>query len=315
MIQSVNIADFQHTKPVVTIGFFDGIHLGHKEIISTVVSTAKRLNRKSLIITFWPHPRIVLSNDFENLRFLTTLNEKAKIIESMGVDGLLVVEFTKEFASTPAVDFVEKTLINQLQVSGIVLGYNHSFGYRGLGNFNLIKQHQAEGNYEAIQVESISIDGVNVSSTKIREALESGNLSSANQMLGAHYSLTGTIEGGQQIGRSIGFPTANIKPVESLKQVPYDGVYAVWVDINGESFPAMLNVGTRPTLGNGLSRTIEAHIIGFEQNIYNKEISVRFVERIRDEHKFATLNELKSQLQVDREHTISILGVSQKEIL
>jgi riboflavin kinase/FMN adenylyltransferase len=315
MIQSVNTNDFKGTKPVVTIGFFDGIHLGHKEIINTVVKTAKRLNQKSLVITFWPHPRIVLSNDFENLRFLTTLNEKAKIIESMGIDGLLVIEFTKEFASTPAVDFVEKTLINQLQVSGIVLGYNHSFGHRGLGNFNLIKQHQKDGNYEAVQVDSVSVDGVNISSTKIREALESGNLNSANKMLGAPYSLTGTIEGGQQIGRAIGFPTANIKPVDSFKQVPYDGVYAVWVDINGESFPAMLNVGTRPTIGNGLSRTIEAHIIGFEQNIYNKEITVQFIERIRDEQKFATLDKLKSQLKADRNHTVKVLGVSQKEIL
>jgi riboflavin kinase/FMN adenylyltransferase len=308
MIQSFNISPFQGTSPVVTIGFFDGIHLGHKKIIETVTSTAKRLNRKSLVITFWPHPRIVLSNDIEDLKLITTLNEKTKIIESMGVDGLLVMEFTKEFASTSAIDFLQKFLIHQLKVSGIVLGYNHSFGHKGLGNFNLIKQHQAEGEYEAIQVDSVSLDGIAVSSTKVRTALEAGALNIANSMLGRPYSLTGTIEGGQQIGRALGFPTANIKPVDPLKQIPYDGVYAVWVDINNESFPAMLNVGTRPTIGNGLNRTIEVHIIGFDQNIYHKEITVRFVERIRHEQKFNSLDELKEQLKTDKLTVMGVLG-------
>jgi riboflavin kinase/FMN adenylyltransferase len=309
MIISKNINDFKGSKPVLTIGFFDGVHLGHAQILNTLTQTAKKLNRKSLVITFWPHPRIVLGNDAEKLKLLTSIKEKQELIEEKQVDGLLIMEFTPEVARISGHDFLQTYLIDNLNVSAVVLGYNHAFGHKGQGNINLLMQHQDKGNYLATQVEPISIDGINISSSKIRAAIETGSISIANAMLGRPYSLTGTIEGGKQLGRSIGYPTANIKPTEHLKQVPGEGVYAVWVDYKGIQYPAMLNIGTRPTIGNGLKQTIEAHIIGFNQNIYDQQITVQFIEKVRDELRFPTLIELKNQLAKDKDTVVKALGV------
>ncbi len=309
MITSNNIEDFKGSKPAVTIGFFDGVHLGHTRILNTLTQSAKESRTKSLVITFWPHPRIALNNESEKLKLLTSIEEKSQLIEKIGIDGLLIMNFTPELSKTSAIDFLQSYLINTLEVSTVVLGYNHAFGHMGQGNFNLLKQHQTDGGYQAIKVESVSIDGINVSSSKIRAALESGSIRIANAMLGRDYSITGTIEGGQQLGRSIGYPTANIKPNEVLKQIPGEGVYAVWVDYKNDSYPGMLNIGTRPTIGNGLNRTIEAHIIGFSQNIYDQQITVRFIEKIRDELRFPTIDELKDQLAKDKNKALNILGL------
>jgi riboflavin kinase/FMN adenylyltransferase len=309
MIISRNINDFKGSKPVLTIGFFDGVHLGHAKILDTLIQTARKLDRKSLVITFWPHPRIVLGNDAEKLKLLTSIQEKQQLIEGKGVDGLLIIEFTPEIAKISGHDFLQTYLIDNLNVSAVVLGHNHAFGHKGQGNINLLKQHQDNGNYHAIQVEPISINGINISSSKIRTAIETGSVSIANAMLGRPYSLTGTIEGGQQLGRSIGYPTANIKIVENLKQIPGEGVYAVWVDFKGILYPAMLNIGTRPTVGNGLKQTIEAHIIGFDQNIYDQQITVQFIEKIRSELRFPTLDKLKDQLAMDKDTVVKILSV------
>lgn len=302
-INEVNISN-----PVVTIGFFDGVHLGHSAIIETVKSHAIEYNRQSLLITFWPHPRKVLHNDDQKLKLLSTLNEKQQLIYEKGIDAVLVIEFTPEFAKTPALSFIEDYLVGKLKPSAIVLGYNHAFGYKGQGNYNLLKQHEDRFGYRATQVSPVSVAGLNISSTKIREALSLGNLQHANAMLGRQYSITGTIEGGQQVGRAIGFPTANINPSEAFKQVPANGVYAVWVRYEETSYPAMLNIGIRPTLGDGLERTIEAHIIGFSKNIYNEEITVQFAEKIRDEQKFDSLESLKEQLKVDKENAVKRLN-------
>jgi riboflavin kinase/FMN adenylyltransferase len=312
MIIYHNIHEVNISKPVVTIGFFDGVHLGHNAIIETVLQQAKSFNKPSLLITFWPHPRKVLHNDDQKLKLLTTLEEKQQLIFDKGIDALLLIEFTAEFAKTPAIDFVKNHLVGKLNPSAIVLGYNHAFGYKGQGNYNLLKQHEHEFDYIATQVNPVSIDGVNISSTKIREALEQGNLDLANTMLGKNYSLSGTIAGGKQIGRVIGFPTANINLSDPIKQVPANGVYAVWVQYQGIDYPAMLNIGIRPTIGDGLERTIEAHIIGFTKNIYREEISVKFVEKIRDEQKFDSLDSLKEQLKTDRDNTLQILNKQHK---
>ncbi len=300
MIIFHNIEEVTLERPVVTIGFFDGVHLGHSEIINTVTRHAQAVNRNSLLITFWPHPRMVLHNDPERLKLLSTLQEKQQLACENGIDALLVMEFTLELAATSAIQFIENFLAKKLNASIIILGYNHSFGHKGQGNYNLLKQHEDNFNYHAIQVDPVSINGVDVSSTKIREALLTGDLSAANNMLGRSYNLSGTIEGGQQIGRSLGFPTANIKPTDQSKLIPGNGVYAVWVDYQGVSYPAMLNIGIRPTIGDGLERTIEAHIIGFDQVIYNEMIDIKFVEKIREEQKFASLDALKQQLALDK---------------
>lgn len=307
MIIYKNIEEVNLKRPAVTIGFFDGVHLGHCAIIDTVIQKAKKLNTQSLLITFWPHPRVILGNDPDKLKLLSTLEEKQQLIRNKGIDNLLIIEFTSKFAHTPAYDFLNETIFNKLKASAIVQGYNNSFGYKGQGNFNLIKQHESDFGYESTQVQPISLNGVNISSTKIREALQVGNLNLANQMLNRPYTVAGIIEGGKQIGRTIGFPTANISPTNMSKQIPANGVYAVWVGYEGESYPAMLNIGIKPTIGDGLERTIEAHIIGFDKNIYNQKINIRFVEKIREEQKFESLNALQSQLITDKDTVLRAL--------
>ncbi|MFP4556505.1 MAG: bifunctional riboflavin kinase/FAD synthetase [Bacteroidales bacterium] len=301
-IKSTNI-----TRPVVTIGFFDGVHIGHQTILKKTIEKAKELNRESLLITFWPHPRIVLNKDAASLKLLTSLEEKKKILASIDLDGMLIMEFTPELATKPPRDFIQEILIDKLNISAIVLGYNHVFGSKGEGNYILLKELENKGNFTAHQIDPISVGEINVSSTKIRSALEQGLLNIANAMLSRDYSITGTIEGGRQLGRDIGYPTANISPSEPLKQIPGDGVYAVWVDYNKNSYPAMLNIGHNPTVEDGLHKTIEAHIIGFKENIYDKEITVRFIKKIREELKFPSLDALKEQLAIDKVTTLKLL--------
>jgi riboflavin kinase / FMN adenylyltransferase len=307
MVVFHNINEVIIEHPVLTIGFFDGVHLGHSEIIRTVCKKANELNRKSLLITFWPHPRTVLNNDAEKLKLLSTLNEKQQLIFEKGIDNILIMPFTTKFAKISAIEFIDHYLVGILNPSAIVLGYNHTFGHKGLGNYNLLKQHQERYGYEAIQVNPISNNGLNVSSTKIREALIFGDVETAKSMLDREYCLSGTIEGGKQIGRIIGYPTANINPSDPSKQIPGNGVYAVWVHYQELSYPAMLNIGVKPTIGDGLERTIEAHIIGFNRMIYNEQITVRFVKRIRNEIKFESLDALQTQLAIDKETIITLL--------
>ncbi|HCX99813.1 MAG TPA: riboflavin biosynthesis protein RibF [Bacteroidales bacterium] len=307
MLVYTNINKLEITKPAVTIGFFDGLHIGHKRVLEIVKQNAEKDNAQSLVITFWPHPRIALNNDSEGLRLLSSLDEKISLFEAMGLDSLLIINFTKEFAKENAYTFLQNTLVEKIKASTIVMGYNHAFGHKGEGNFNLVQKHQQNYGYQAIKVGPIEIDGQKVSSTQIRLALTEGNLKLANVMLGRLYCISGTIEGGKQIGRSIGYPTANIKLSEPLKLIPHNGVYAVWVEYNNQKYPSMLNIGLRPTLGNNLNITIEAHIIGFKHNIYNEQIRVFFVERIRDEIQFNSLNSLKSQLALDKIKALTIL--------
>lgn len=307
MIIYKNIEEVNLLHPVVTIGFFDGLHLGHSTIIDTVIKKSKKHNTPSLLITFWPHPRLVLGKDADKLRLLSTIEEKQQLIQSKGVDGMLTIDFTPEFAKISAHDFLSEILIKKLGASAIVLGYNHVFGHDGQGDFNLVKQHQAAFGYEATRVHPVSLNGINVSSTKIRKALKAGNLCLANEMLNRPYSIAGVIEGGKQIGRSIGFPTANISPANITKQIPANGVYAVLVDYEKKSYPAMLNIGVKPTIGDGLKRTIEAHIIGFNKNIYSQKINIRFIKKIREEQKFESLSALQAQLIADKKTVLRTL--------
>jgi riboflavin kinase/FMN adenylyltransferase len=295
-----NATDLQFDCSTVTIGFFDGVHLGHKSILRHTLNKADELRCPSVVLSFWPHPRIVLGKDARDLRLLSTLTEKQELLQKMGVNAFLQMEFTRELAALPAEDFIKNILVDELKAKHIVVGFNHHFGKGGKGDFNLLNQLAHKYGYTTEQVGATQLNGLDVSSTKIRNYLDDGNLDVANQMLGYNYSITGTIEGGQQIGRSIGFPTANINPIDPHKILPKLGVYAVWVTYNGIKYPAMLNIGIRPTIGNNLKLTVEAHIIGFNQNIYNQEITIEFVKRIRDEVKFTGLADLKAQLERDR---------------
>jgi len=306
VFRSISEVDIKNT--IASIGFFDGVHVGHTQIVRRIVAKAKAENCSSLVITFWPHPRFVLGNDNNDLKLLSSLPEKIEIIEKEGVDAMLILEFNSNLIAQTAKEFIDKILVKTLNVKHIIVGYNHNFGRNGEGNFSLLAEMEVEGNYSAEQVDPIAVEGIKVSSSKIRSALERGNIKMANLLLGRFYSIKGTIHGGEQIGRSIGYPTANITLSELRKQIPGYGVYAVWVDCRGKSYPAMLNIGVKPTMGYNLNRTIEAHIIGFNQNIYNEEITVKFVEKIREEMRFPSLEMLKCQLEIDRNQALSLLN-------
>lgn len=302
-----NIDEVNLPKSAITIGFFDGLHLGHQQIIETLKQNAQRDSAPSLLVTFWPHPRIVLKNDVTEFRLLMTLDEKIKALSQMGIDSTLIMDFTPELSQVSGYDFLEKLLVQKLKASTIVVGFNHAFGHKGQGNFNLINAHQTTYGYRGIQVDPIEVDGIRISSTKIRSALEQGDIGTANSMLGRTYTLSGIVENGRKLGRTIGFPTANIGVNDPLKLIPEIGVYAAWVERNGEKHPSMVNIGIRPTVGNDLHLTVEANIINFDKYIYGEELTIHFVERIRDEVKFPSLEALKAQLADDKEKATTIL--------
>lgn len=291
---------------VLTMGFFDGVHRGHKALTNLVLQRSKELNLNSAVLTFWPHPRLVLNKDPHKLRFLTTLNEKSKIFSKLGFDFFIIQEFTQLIASMSADDFI-KFLIKSYNVKHIIIGKDHRFGKKAEGNIATIEHFSTKLNYTFEKVEIIEEYDTNISSTKIREALRNGDLKKANEMLGYPYLLTGTIETGQQIGRKIGFPTANIRPIDPLKLIPAEGVYAVLLNLNGRLEKGMMNIGTRPTIDNNQNITIEVHILNFNEDIYNQKIDVAIIERIRNEKKFSNIEQLKIQLEIDRKNVSNIL--------
>ncbi len=283
----------------ITIGFFDGLHAGHRALIREVLKAAELMNIGSAVVTFWPHPRLVLKKDPEKLRFLTTLNEKSKIVSKSGVDFLIVQEFTPQYFNLEPADFIDY-LVNNYHVKHIVVGADHRFGKDGKGNADLLKQLGVEKGFSVQIIDQLVIDNTDISSTKIREALLKGNIERANQMLGYPYLITGAVESGNQLGRKLGFPTANIRPNDPLKLIPLEGVYAAIVSINGEIKQGMLNIGFRPTVENSRRQTIEVHIFDFEQEIYNSGIEVALIKRLRNEKRFQSIDLLQAQLLQDK---------------
>ncbi|NVO11610.1 MAG: bifunctional riboflavin kinase/FAD synthetase [Bacteroidales bacterium] len=292
---------------VLTMGFFDGVHRGHKALTNLVLERSKELNLNSAVLTFWPHPRLVLNKDPHKLRFLTTLNEKTKIFSKLGFDFFIIQEFTPLIASMSAKDFI-KFLTESYNVKHIIIGKDHQFGKNAEGNITTIENFSTKLNYTFEEVAIIEEYNTNISSTKIREALRNGDLKKANEMLGYPYLLTGTIETGQQMGRKIGFPTANIRPFDPLKLIPSEGVYAVLINLNGRFEKGMMNIGTRPTIDNNRNLTIEVHIFNFTENIYDQKIDIAIIERIRDEQKFPNIEQLKNQLEFDRKNILNTLN-------
>jgi len=290
----------------LTMGFFDGVHLGHRELIQTVAHDAEIMGLESAVLTFWPHPRLVLHKDPEKLRFLNTLNEKAKIIAKFGIDYFIVQEFAKEFFNLDANDFIN-LLVNDYKVKHFVVGADHRFGKGGTGDSNLLNKLSVEMGFTVKVVPSQKVDGVDVSSTKIREALLSGNLKLANQMLGYPYLITGAVQSGNQLGRKIGFPTANIRPNDPLKLIPKEGVYAVIVNANDSIYKGMLNIGFRPTIDTNNKQSIEVNIFDFENDLYNSGIEVALVSRLRDEKRFPSIEHLKVQLVIDKQNALEAL--------
>ena len=304
-----NLDNFVAVNPVVTIGTFDGVHLGHREVISELKRISTLSEGDSVVFTFDPHPRIVIAPQEDSLRLLSTQKEKINLMEKIGIDHLVIYPFTREFSKLSYNEFVENILVGKMNIASLVVGYDHRFGQGRKGDFNSLELLSNELNFKVEQLSELLVDNKVVSSTKIRLALEAGDILKANHFLGYRYSLSGKVIEGKQLGRKLGFPTANIETLDNHKLVPGDGVYAVFVQTGGEIYKGMLNIGIRPTVNyNADHKSIEVHIFDFESDIYNSEITLYFVSKIRDEQKFDGIVELQEQLVKDRILALSILS-------
>lgn len=284
---------------VVTIGTFDGVHIGHREILQRLKEIALKNNGETVVVTFWPHPRLVLFPDDDSLKLLSTFEEKAEILLNLGIDHLVAIPFTKEFSNLTSEQYTRRVLLDKIGTKRLVIGYDHRFGKNREGSFEHLKANEKEYGFKVEEISKQEIDNIAVSSTKIRKALEIGDVKTANSYLGQHYSLSGKVVEGNRIGRKIGFPTANIEIVEKFKLVPADGVYAVKVSLDDRNYQGMLNIGNRPTIGDD-KRSIECNIFNFSADIYNSKIKVELIERVRAELKFDNVEQLKQQLEMDQ---------------
>lgn len=295
-------------KTIVTIGTFDGVHLGHFQILKKLVENSKVENCESLVLTFFPHPRMVLQDNSE-IKLLNTIAEKSILLEKIGIDNLIIHPFDKEFSRLSAEEFVEEILIKKFNVQKIVIGYDHRFGRNRTADFETLQEFGVQYGFEVEQITAQQVNDISISSTKIRTAIVEGNINLANQYLGYNYSITGTVVKGKQLGRTIGFPTANIKIKEDYKLIPKNGVYVVHCFIQEKTYSGMMNIGNRPTV-DGTNTTIEVNIFDFDQEIYNEQITVEFLDFIRDEQKFDSIDDLKNQIQKDKTTSLNYLNKS-----
>ncbi|MEQ8244011.1 bifunctional riboflavin kinase/FAD synthetase [Fulvivirga sp.] len=292
---------------VVTSGTFDGVHVGHQQILKRVNEVAKANNGESVLITYWPHPRLVLYPDDTELRLLNTFEEKADLLREQGIDHLLRIPFTKEFSQLTSEQFIQKVLIQTINTKKLVIGYDHRFGNNREGRFEQLKANSVNYGFEVEEIPKQEVDHVGVSSTKIRNSLLQGEVDQANDLLGSEYSMVGRVVKGEKIGRIIGFPTANLEIEMRHKLIPADGAYAVKVVSNRTTYNGMLNIGYRPTV-NGKVKSIEVHIFDFANDIYGENLKILFVKRIRAEQKFADIETLKTQLEIDKKESLKILN-------
>ena len=286
---------------VLATGFFDGVHTGHRLVIRELVRSANERGVESVVVTFWPHPRNVLQDDARNLRLLTSLEEKKLQLSALGVDWIEVLTFSRDFSQHTTAEYLRDIVRGRFGASAIVLGYDNRIGNDNLSTLETAAIARSLG-MEVIHVPR----GLDVSSTKIRTALSEGRVEDANAMLGYSYSLHGVVVAGNRLGRTIGFPTANMQLYEPLKLIPCDGVYAVEVETLGKRFKGMCNIGVRPTVSSGEYRTVETHIFDFEEDIYGLDIRLSFIRKIRDERPFPSLEALRQQLSQDKQEIIRI---------
>ena len=292
---------------VVTIGTFDGVHIGHRKIIERLVQTAKKSNLKSVVLTFFPHPRMVLQND-TNIKLINTIDERSAILDQLGLDVLVVKKFTKDFSRLSAEEYVIEVLVKQLRVKKIIIGYDHHFGRNRAANIENLKVFGKIHDFEVEEISAQDINDVSVSSTKIRKALLNGNIKTANKYLGANFMLSGKVVKGKGLGNTIGFPTANLHIEEPYKLIPKQGVYIVKTIIDKQSVFGMMNIGYNPTIAASNEQSIEIHFFNFNQSIYNTFLVIELLDRIRDEQKFKSVDYLKTQLHKDRETSLKYLA-------
>lgn len=294
-----SIKSFNVTKPtIVTIGTFDGVHLGHRKILEQITISAHDLNCESLVLTFFPHPRMVLQEGTE-MKQLNTLDEKINLLDSLGIDNLVIHPFDKDFSRLTAEEFVKEVLVDVFKIKKIIIGHDHRFGRNRTANINDLISFGETYGFEVEQISAEEINEVSISSTKIRNALLEGNIELATAYLGYNYSLTGIVSKGKQLGRTIGYPTANIKIEESYKLIPLNGVYIAKSVLEGKTIYGMMNIGTRPTV-EGVNQTIEIHFFDFNEDLYNQKITILLLHRMRAEQKFESVDALKEQLAKDK---------------
>lgn len=291
---------------VVTSGTFDGVHLGHQKILKRLKEIAQKNQGETVLLTYWPHPRLILWPEEKSLQLLSTFEEKVELLESLAVDHLIILPFTKELSQMSSEEFIREILVNKIQTKSLVIGYDHKFGKNREGSFEYLQNHSHLFGFEIEEILRQDVDDLGVSSTKIRTALAQGDISTANKYLGRPYFLQGQVVKGHQIGRSIGFPTANIQVKEDYKLLPRDGAYAVFAEVDSKRYKAILNIGDRPTV-SGKEKTIEAHLIDFDGDLYGQTLRIHFHEFLREEFKFENLVALKKQLLVDRERAVLLL--------
>ncbi len=293
---------------VVTTGTFDGVHVGHQKILDRVCQLAKKTGGESVMITFFPHPRMVLQPD-SDLRLINTIEEKIDLIEKAGIEHLIIHPFTKAFSRTSSLEFVRDLLVNTIGTKKLVIGYDHHFGRNREGSFEHLKEFGPLYGFDVEEITAQEVDDVNVSSTKIRKAILEGDIPTANQYLGHHFSLNGKVVGGDQLGRQLGFPTANIKVKESYKLLPKNGVYAVKASIKGHIYSGMMNIGVRPTLDHSSEELkIEVHLFDFNEQIYGSDMTIFLYNRLRDEVRFESIELLMDAMHRDMSRAKAVLG-------
>ena len=293
---------------VLTIGSFDGVHMGHQQIIQQINDLAASIDGESVLITFHPHPRLVVSKDKDSLRLLNTLEEKAALLEQYGVDALVVVPFSKEFASQSPDAYIQDFLVAHFQPKIIAIGYDHKFGKDRAGNISYLRKFEEECQFKVVEISKQEVADIAVSSTKVRKALSKGEVRKADKLLGHTFSISGTVVKGLQLGGELGFPTANIQVADAYKLVPPEGIYAVHVVHQKERYQGMLYIGNRPTIDHDLAQTIEVNIFDFNQDIYGQELRVDFIDYLRGDQKFDSLDALRDQLSKDKENALKVLN-------
>ncbi len=303
-----SIKDFSSPKKtILTLGTFDGVHIGHKKILEKVIQNTENEKYESLVLTFFPHPRMILQESSE-IRLLNTISEKVNLLEQLGIENLVIHPFDETFSRLTAEDFVKTVLVEQFKIHKIIIGYDHRFGRNRTANITNLIEFGEKYDFEVEQISAQEINAISVSSTKIRTAIQEGNVALANKYSGYDYFLTGTVIKGKQLGRTIGFPTANLNIEEDYKLIPHKGVYIVSSIINEQKVYGMMNIGHNPTVG-GDHLSVEIHYLNFDADLYDEKIAVSIHQRIRGEEKFDSLDLLKEQIEKDKKRTLDFINM------
>lgn len=302
-----NLSEYNSSqKTFVTIGTFDGVHIGHQKVLKRLVKNAHKKNATSLLLTFFPHPRMVLQKDLD-IKLINTIDERIMLLEKLGLDALVIQPFTEEFSKLTALDFTRNILVNKLNISKLIIGYDHHFGKNREGNFEQLEEYGHTYDFNLKKISQQDIDNIAVSSTKIRKAIEQGDIEKVNAYLGYNYMLTGKVVRGKNLGEKLGFPTANLHIEESYKLIPKTGAYVVKSILNDTIVFGMMNIGFRPTV-SGKDQSIEVNFFNFNKNLYGEEIQVEIISFLRDEQKFESVNALQQQLIKDKENSLHIIN-------